>query len=219
MREKGLARYAPLAGVAFFVLTVVTIVLSNESPDSDDSTAKVVEYWTDNEDSEVAAAFVATFASFFFLWFAGSVRATVARVEAAGGRLATLLFGGAVLSAAGLMTNNAIQFTVAETAGEVPPDVTQTLSVLYADFFFPISMGIAIFLLASGIAALSYGALPRWLGWAAVVLGVLIVTPVWFVGLFGSVLWVLVVSVLLFRAAGGPAEPGEPTATAEASPS
>jgi hypothetical protein len=219
MREKGLARYAPLAGVIFFVLAIVSFVLSNDTPDSDESTAKVLEYWKDNEDSEIASSIVATFASFFFLWFAASVRGAVARVEAAGGRLASLLFGGAVLSAAGLMSSNAIEFTAAESAGEVPADVTQTLSVLYADFFFPIVMGIAIFLLATGIAALRHAVLPAWLGWAAVVLGIAIITPIGFFALFATLVWVLIVSVLLFRAASGPAEPGEPTPTAAASPS
>ena len=45
-----------------------------------------------------------------------------------------------------------------------PLTVTQTLSVLSEDFFFPFLAGIAVFMFATGICVLRHGGLPRWLG-------------------------------------------------------
>jgi membrane protein implicated in regulation of membrane protease activity len=58
---------------------------------------------------------------------------------------------------------------------------------------------------ASGIAVLRYGALPRWLGYLALVAGVVSATPVGWVGAFLAILWVAIVSVVLFRQASGEA--------------
>jgi hypothetical protein len=46
-----------------------------------------------------------------------------------------------VIAATGIMTIVSITFTAADTAGSVAPEVTQTLSALNQDFFFPIAAG------------------------------------------------------------------------------
>ena len=61
--------------------------------------------------------------------------------------------------------------------------MTQTFSALQSDFFFPLAIGFSVFLLASGLAMLRTGLFPAWMGWAAVVLGVLSVTPAGFFAL------------------------------------
>jgi hypothetical protein len=50
--------------------------------------------------------------------------------------------------------------------------------------------------MASGICAVRHGALPKWLGWGAIVLGITFLTPAFPVGLFGTGAWVLVVSIV-----------------------
>jgi hypothetical protein len=52
-----------------------------------------------------------------------------------------------------------------------------------------------------------HGALPKWIGWVALLIGVLAITPVGFGGFIAGALLVLVISVILTgraRAAGGP---------------
>lgn len=215
MDERGLARFALLTGVVFFVLAVTSFALTSEPPDADESTAATVLYWVDNDSGEIASAIFATYAAFFFLWFAASLRGTIARVEQGTRRLVALTFGGAVVTATGLLVNNTLQFAAAETAGDVPPQVTQTLSVLYADFFFPMVVGIAVFLLDAGLATLRLGILPVWLGWAAIVLGIVCLTPVGFFGILAMLLWVLVASIVLFTRGADDADvPPAPAATA-----
>jgi hypothetical protein len=199
MEKRGLERYAPLAGLAFVVLAAVSIIFSSEPPAADDSTADVLSYWAENDSDEIAAAIIGSLAILLFVWFAGSLRAALWEREGGSGRLATLGFAGAVIGAAGVLVGNSFEFAAADTVGDVPPEVTQTLSVLYADVFFAIAIGLMLFFLASGIAVVRYGLLPAWLGWVAIVAALLFPTPLFFVPLLVLILWVAIVSVMLFR--------------------
>ena len=77
-------------------------------------------------------------------------------------------------------------------------EVNQALNVLDNDLFLPLAGGIAVMILASGISLVrSVTLLPHWLGWVAVVIGILGFTPAGFFAFLASGLWVLVVSVLL----------------------
>ena len=207
MRVGGLARFAPLAGVGFIVLGIASFVVGGEPPGSTDSTREVVDYWSD-EGKQIASAVLAAISTLFFVWFASSLRSALGVAEGGIGRVASIAFAGAVIFATGLLANAAIQFAAAETAGDVPVQVTQTLSVLYADFFFPMAAGLALLLLATGLVAVRTGVLPRWLGWVSLVLGVLAVTPLGFFVFLAGLVWIVVVSVLLFLRGGEAASPG-----------
>ena len=87
----------------------------------------------------------------------------------------------------------------ADTVGDVAPQVTQTFSVIQADFFFPLAVGAAVFLVANGLAILRWEPLAAWLGWVAVVLGVLCLTPVGFFAILLMLVWIPVISVMLFQ--------------------
>jgi hypothetical protein len=91
--------------------------------------------------------------------------------------------------------------------GKVPITVTQSIHVLNNDLFFPLSGGAALFLVAAGVLSLRTRALPAWLGWVAIVLGVISVTPAGFFGFLATIVWIGVVSVLLYL------RPLEPAAT------
>ena len=58
-------------------------------------------------------------------------------------------------------------------------------------------MGSVVAMLAAGLSIVRHGALPKWLGWVAIALAVIGMTPVGFVGFLGSAVWVLIVSVML----------------------
>ena len=195
MERRGIARFVPLMGLLFLVLAVVSFALSGDGPDADESTQKHVEFWSDEEGKQIASALIACYAALVFVWFASRVRQLIARTEPQGGALASLSFAGTVIFATGLLVNNAIQFAAAESAGDASPQVTETLSVLYGDFFFPMAVGMSLFLIASGAAAVRYGAFNRFLGWAAIVIGVLAITPA---GFIGSMIWTGIAGIVLF---------------------
>jgi hypothetical protein len=60
--------------------------------------------------------------------------------------------------------------------------------------------GFAVLLIAAGITTVRRPALPRWLGWAAIVSGILALPAgVGFIGSALGLIWILVVGILIFR--------------------
>jgi hypothetical protein len=199
------ARYAPLSGLLAVALLVVSIVVTGfDSVDSSDSTQKVVDFWTDNDSQQVASAFIGALSLVPFLWFLGSLRSALRTAEGGTGRLSAIAYAGGIVLAAAAAVDASIQFAVAESVGDVPPGVTQTLSVLYNDFFLGFPVGLGTLLLAASLVILRTKALPVWLGWVAFVLGIVSLTPIGFFAFLVVLAWIAVVSVVLFQQQPGP---------------
>ena len=76
-------------------------------------------------------------------------------------------------------------------------------------FFVATEYTLPVFFFAGAILALRYAALPKWLGWFSVLIGiVLLIGPIgWAAFIFATPIWILVVSVWLFMRTP-PVEPG-----------
>ncbi len=195
---RGLERFAPLTGVVFVVLIVVAILVGGETPDVDDSQESIVKFWTEDDDAQMVSNVIGAWSLVFFMWFAATLRGVLRAAEEGPSRLASLSLAGATIAATGLLSVLSFGWAAASTAGDVPGEVTHTLSVLTNEFFFPMAAGYALFLLAAGMVAVRSAALPAGLGWAAIVIGVLCLTPIGFLALLAGILWVLVASVMLY---------------------
>jgi hypothetical protein len=207
-------RWPPLTGVLFVVLIVVSFIVSGETPDADDSGEEVISFYTDEEGSQIASAVIGAYAALFFVFFASVLRATLRRDEDPPGVLSTISFGGALVFVVGGLIFAGLTFTLADLSDESPdPGAMQALNALNADLFFPVAVGIGAFLIGSGIAIVRGAALPTWLGWVALVIGVLAVTPLGFFAFLAGVAWVLVTSIVL-ALAREPAGPGRGPAPA-----
>jgi hypothetical protein len=229
-QQRGIARFAPLAGILFTLIVIVGIVLEGgDGPDAKDSAAKVVKFYTDNDTKQIVSSIMEVYAAFLLVWFAGSLRERISRAEPGASRLASISFAGAVITAVGLAVDGAIEFATADSAGDISPEATQALNALYNDFFFPLVLGVALMTIAAGLAAVRYGAFNKVLGWIAIVLGVISLTPIGFVGAGLTVLWVGAMGIVLFlsqNAAGagaagpgaGAAGPGAPPPAAPEAP-
>jgi Domain of unknown function (DUF4386) len=195
-------RLAPLAGVVFVVLVLVAFIpLGGNTPDNDATAQKVQSFYSKHSDRELLAAYVLVLSVPFLVFFT-SILYRAIRAAGGRGRLAIAAFGGGLLSAAGFAVGAAIHFALAsagDKASTLP--TTQTLNVLDNTSFFPFVAGLGILLLASGLATLRYGGvLPRWLGWAGVILGIAIFIPfVGFVAFGLSGLWVVAASIVIYQ--------------------
>ena len=207
MNTRGLERFAPLTGAVFVVLIVVAIVVGGETPDNKDSTESIVRFWDDDETAQIWSAIIGAWSLVFFMWFAATVRSVLRTAEAGPARLASLSLAGAAIATTGLLSILSMNFAAAESAGDVPGEVTHALTVLSNGFFLPLAAGFALFYLAVGVVVVRTGVLPAWLGWLTIVLGILCVTPIGFFALIVGLLWVLGVSVMLFLRAPAPAAP------------
>ena len=90
-----------------------------------------------------------------------------------------------------------VGFAAADAVDDVEPAVVQTLNTLGSDMFFTVAVGTGAFLIGTGIATLKTGVLPRWRGWAAVVIGIIAITPLGFFGFVALGIWTLIASVML----------------------
>jgi hypothetical protein len=117
------------------------------------------------------------------------------------GRLAATAFGGFLLIAAGGLALAGFQFAAADTVGDVPPTVTQTLAVLNRDFFFLLDGGVLVAVFATAAATLRHAVLPRWYGYVSIAVGVIFLTPAFAVAFPAFAIWTLLLSLLALRVA------------------
>jgi hypothetical protein len=187
----------PLSGVAAVVLIIAAFAVGGETPEADASLSEVVSYYSDHDtDLQIGAALLAL-GAFFFLVFSTTVAGVLRRAQGESGGSSALSFAGGIVFAVGATIFAGLGFTAADVVGDVDPTAIQTLNALGADMFFTVAVGTGAFLIGAGIATLKTGALPRWLGWAAVVIGVVAITPAGFFGFIALGIWTLVASVIL----------------------
>lgn len=206
-------RWVSLTGAVFAILLVVSFVVSGETPGADDSVQEVVSFYSDNESQVMISAILSALSAVFFLFFIGSLGSVLRSAEGATGGLSAVARAGGTVAAVGILIFAGLMFTLGDAADTLEPEATQTLNALNADFFFPLAGGLATLLLATGLGAVRTRALPGWLGWAALVIGVATFTPLGFFAFLASILWVLVAS--LFLAFG---RAGRPTVSTQAPP-
>jgi hypothetical protein len=197
----------PLTGVLFVVLLILSFIVAGEPPDADENVQEIVDHYVDNKDSIQASVLIGGVAAVSLLFFAGYLRKLFRAAEGPDGMLSAIVLAGATIMAVGAGVDMTISFALAEGAEDIDPVAVQSLQALWDNDFMPIAIGLVVLLLASGLSIVRYGALPKWLGWVAIVLAVVGMTPIGFVAFMGGALWVLVVSILLAVRARGAAAP------------
>jgi len=203
MQQGSLERFAPLAGIVFLVLIVAAVIFGGgDTPNADDSIRTIKAFYADNDDKVMLGDGIGSISVLFLVWFAASLRRAVFRLEGGDGRLATLILVGGTAAAIGAWVVFGVDFAVADAADDVAGPALVSLNALNNGFFLPLAGGWALFMLASGFAIVRTGALPRAFGWIALLLGVTGVTPIGFFSLLIGLVWVGVVSVLLYLREG-----------------
>lgn len=205
----------PLTGVLFVVLLILSFIVAGEPPDADEPVQDIVDFYVDDKDSIQAGVLIGGLSVVSLLFFAAYLRKVFRAAEGPqGGMLSPLVLAGATIMAVGAGVDLTISFALAEAADDVDPVAVQSLQALWDNDFMPVAIGIVMLLLASGLSIVRYGALPKWLGWVAIVLAVVGMTPIGFVSFMGGGLWVIVASILLAvrtraaaAATSGPATP------------
>jgi len=200
-------RALALSGVLFAALIAAAIVLAGDQPDESQPAVKVFSYWHDHQTKAIAAALLAHAAAVLFVFFGAGLRSALRSGEAEEATYSVVAFGGAVLAAAGFAIAGMVDLAAITAADHGAADAVYTINQISAADWVPFTAGLCVLMLAAGIGGLRTLALPRWLSWIAVVLGVGFFTPV---GAFGFLLvpfWVLAVSVVLFRRAEGAPAP------------
>ena len=188
---------APLTGVAFIVVAIVSGIIAGEPPGADSPVREIVDHYSDNKSSIQVGGFVAGAAAVLLVFFGAYLRSVLSAAEGPGGMLSALTLVGTAIVAVGLAIDITIGIALTEAVDDIEPAAVQALQALWDNDFVPLALGTLVFLISTGLSIVRYGALPKWLGWVALALAVLGFTPLGFVAFIGAALWILIVSVML----------------------
>lgn len=197
-------RLAPLVGVGAVALWVIGIALDPGVPDLFvDSGAEWLTFVGDNAGGINASRLALLLGDFLFLLFLGTLRTRLSAFEVAPQHWTAIAFGGGLLTAAMLIGTSAPVLAASAAADGLEPSAAQALGVLEFAFFIGAGIAGASLLAATGILAIRTAVLPTWFGWVSMVIALLMLTvigPIGFIAIvLGLPLWVLAVSILLWR--------------------
>lgn len=210
------SRMAPLTGVLFVVLTIVAVFSNNaETPKPSAGAAKVFAFYSAHRSEVETSGIMFALAFLVLVLFAGAVRAYLRQNGASEG-LSALVLAGGVLMATGALAATGIEYGLAHNLHYFSPEAAKTLNFISNELFLPVLAGGFLFGVCSGLAILRGSALPDWLGWVAIVIGIaVLVPPASFPALLAFLIWSLVVAVLMYLRTGGrEAAAGTPAAAA-----
>jgi hypothetical protein len=194
-------RLAPLSGIVAVVLIVIAFgALGQSTPGIKASPDKVASFYAAHSGREQGASFLIAIATFFLVVYAAALRGRLAGSAYAGSVWPNVAFAGGILAALGFGVAATIHLALAEGAHHyhLVPSALQALNALDNDSFIPIVAPVAILLLGAAGAWIRGAGAARWLGWIALILGVLAFTPVGFFAFLAGGIWIAVTSVFLF---------------------
>ena len=194
-------RWAGVAGIAYVVLYVGAFSLGIEVGESDQ---EILDYYADSghQARELIAFFVISAALLAFALFTSALRSTIAAAEGPPVTLAAIAWIGPTAYVALTLAGNAVSRAPAFAAWDTDLfelDANSRRLLEAAGVLLLASGAIAAILLvvAVSVAAVRYGILPRWLGWAGFVAAALLPLAVMFIGFLVLFLWVLAVGITL----------------------
>jgi len=205
VRTRNVARWTALAGAVYVVLFVVgTIVLFSGAPDGDASPAKVIQWYSDSghRDQINIGWILVGLGIFFFLWFAATVRRAVMAVDGEGILTAVVGIGGGVYAAvafAAVALNNGIRTMSDDTfQHRVYPDLIHAANDAGYVMHATGAAALGAMIIAMSLAFMWGAVWPTWAGWLGVAVGILAIAAILFFTQWLFLLWILVVSILMF---------------------
>lgn len=189
---------APLTGTLFVAVALISVVIAGEPPDvTEASTQEIVDFYSDNSDEVRIGSALIALAGALLVFFGAYLHRALRVAEGDDGYLSLVVFAGTIAMALGMALDGTINFAIADAIDDIEPTAAQALLTLWNNDFLPLLMGMFLFLSALGISVLRYGALPKWIGWIAIVLAIAALTPVGFVAFLGGAVLIVVISVLM----------------------
>jgi hypothetical protein len=174
---------------------VASFVTGSSTPNSDQSGAQVISFYTTHHTSQILSSLFAGLAMAFLVAFAVALAGRVRRGErwTAIGPVA-----GAVCLGVGLTSTLGFNMVLALDTSHLTTASAQTLNLLQNDFFLPIDLGVVLFGILGGLSMVAGRMLPAAMGWVLVAVGVVALVPpiAWF-ALLGTLLWVLIAGIWL----------------------
>jgi hypothetical protein len=200
---------APLTGALAVAALVAGGLIVGDVPDAtDESAQEVVEFYVDNDDSVMGGSFLTGFGALLLVFFGGWLRRLLRDAEGPAGILSATAFAGTIVFATGIAVSATLNIAIADSADDIDPVAVQALNAFSWNFFIPFAVGLSLLLFSAGLSVIRHGALPTWLGWVALILGIAAYTPAGFFVAIAGGAWIVVVSIMCaVQRRGSPATP------------
>jgi hypothetical protein len=199
-------------GIVFGIFFGVAAVATNQGPGINASATAVAAYYNSHHTNSEVGIFLVLIGCVALAFFSGALRNTAFPSAARDRGLMSVSALGTAVWISGLLLTAALQTTLLDASHYGHAAVIQSVNYLAADDFFPVVIGLSIFAIATGAGILRSRALPGWLGWVTIALGVLAAAgPLGGIAFLIAPAWGLVTGVmLLLRRTGSTAvsQPG-----------
>jgi hypothetical protein len=204
-RGAGLARWAALGGALYTVLFVIgTILLYSGAPDSSSAPGKVIAYFSKsgNRDQIHVGWILFGLSMFFLLWFVAVLRRAVVAVDGDGLLASVVGIGGGIyiaVSFAAVGLNDGIRTMNDDTfQHRVYPELVHAADDASYLMHATGAAALGAMIIAVSLAFMWGGVWKGWAGWLGVVVGILAIFALIFFTTFPFLLWMLVVSIVIF---------------------
>jgi hypothetical protein len=192
------SRWLSWTGPLFTIGFVIALfALEGDTPGEKASAKEVMDYFNSHQGRSMASVFTAPLACLLLVLFFSHLKA-LARAAAPSSVGPTVMVSGAILWSSGILFGAVTTLLAVGSSDHGQEQVALTANVLSNDSWIPFIAGIAITLVGAGMTVLGTGILPSWMGWVALVAGIVsLLGPGGFLGFFVGPLWLLVAGVML----------------------
>jgi hypothetical protein len=210
--ERGSERSLALAGIVGVVLLAVSALIQGSLPKPDDPVGKIAKFLVDKGDEIRWAGFIGALGSIVLLGWLGAVWRLLRRTEGGEPMFAVVAAGGAVFATAVINVSAVLLSVMAIVGPGVLGNDMRTLYLLTNNLIALGAMGLGLFTGAFATVIVRSGVLPRALGWIGALIALVFLATgggvastrdvffyLSFVGFVAFTLWVIVVSVLMYR--------------------
>jgi hypothetical protein len=221
-------RWARAAGAGFVVFTIAAFIVGGEPPSVSDPAADVVSYFDDDRGQVLVSSFLFAVALGFWVWFGGTLASTLR--ERGEGRVGATIVGAVSAFVSIQLVTTGINAILAHSVARAGDDgVVQALFNLTWGLDVVAAIPSAVFFVAASLGLKRTQMIPAWLSGAGIgVAGLFVLRSTnWATDGFWSptggfvfiliplaLLWILVTSIVLVRAA--PASSMRPSAASGA---
>lgn len=193
-------RIALASGIAFSVVTVIAFVVlghATSSPKISSSPAKIASFYIAHHGDEQAAAYLLAVTATLLAVFVTSSRPLIRTTRST---WSTLFLGGGLVASASFLFAGAVHLALAAAASHhLAPSALQALNALDINTGLAFTAGVGIMLLGAAATLSTRADALRVIGWIALPLGIVNLTPAGVAVFPLTALWIIATGILLTR--------------------
>jgi hypothetical protein len=171
-------RLLPLSGIVFVAFVIVGVLLGGSTPGSTAPGTEVASYYDSHGARLFIESFVIAASGLFAVLFGTTLgRSLSPAQEAAGSVWERVVLAGSILVAAAFLFVATVNFAIADSPTKVSGSALQALNLVTNDSWVFLNSALGVFMLGAAGSWLASARGYRWLGWAALVLGIALFIP------------------------------------------